>query len=62
MKVISLNEIARKVITPLIDNPELYRVSVKESPSGATIVDCGVEQLGSVGAGIMKMYQEKGTK
>ena len=53
MKVISLNEIARKVITPLIDNPELYRVSVKESPSGATIVDCGVEQLGSVGAGII---------
>jgi methenyltetrahydromethanopterin cyclohydrolase len=53
MKAISLNETAREAIAPLLNRPELYRVSVKKTTTGATIVDCGVEQKGSFGAGII---------
>jgi methenyltetrahydromethanopterin cyclohydrolase len=50
-KVLSVNQTAWKLAQKLLDNPELYRVSVSKSTAGATIIDAGVKVPGGYQAG-----------
>ncbi|MBT5641975.1 methenyltetrahydromethanopterin cyclohydrolase, partial [Candidatus Bathyarchaeota archaeon] len=49
----SINKLADGLAKNLIDNPEYYRVGVTELPSGATVIDTGVEAHGGYDAGLM---------
>jgi len=48
----SLNEAARELLTPLVDQPDRFGAVVHHR-GGATVVDCGVEAAGSVAAGLL---------
>lgn len=50
-KVLSVNQTAWKLAQKLLDNPELYKVSVSKSTTGATIIDAGVKMPGGYQAG-----------
>jgi len=43
----SLNEASLEIISPILDDPRRYGARIIKSPSGATIVDMGVEADGS---------------
>lgn len=51
--MLSLNEKAKAVIEPLIDDPDSFQVAVKKLETGATLIDCGIETEGSVEAGLL---------
>ena len=51
--MLSINKLADGLAKNLIDNPEYYRVGVTELPSGATVIDTGVEAHGGYDAGLM---------
>ncbi|MCW4049645.1 MAG: methenyltetrahydromethanopterin cyclohydrolase [Candidatus Bathyarchaeota archaeon] len=49
----SINKLAYKLTKKLIENPEYYRVGVEKLPSGATVIDTGLEAHGGYEAGLM---------
>jgi len=49
---ISVNKLAMKSVSELLNNPEEYRVKVEKLPSGATVIDTGLEALGGYLAGL----------
>ena len=49
----SINKMAYKWVSKLIENPEYYRVKVEKLPSGATVIDTGLEIHGGYEAGLM---------
>jgi methenyltetrahydromethanopterin cyclohydrolase len=51
MVALSVNQMAWKIAQRLLDNPELYGVTVSKSTAGATIVDAGVSAPGGFQAG-----------
>ncbi len=51
--MLSINTLAHSLAKKLIDNPEYYRVGVTKLPSGATVIDTGVEAHGGYDAGLM---------
>jgi methenyltetrahydromethanopterin cyclohydrolase len=51
--MLSINKLANSLAKKLIDNPEYYRVGVTKLPSGATVIDTGVEAHGGYDAGLM---------
>jgi methenyltetrahydromethanopterin cyclohydrolase len=51
MVVLSVNRKAHRLVERLIDDPEGHGVSVKVMVNGATIIDAGVEVIGSLSAG-----------
>ena len=51
--MLSINTLADSLAKKLIDNPEYYRVGVTKLPSGATVIDTGVEAHGGYEAGLM---------
>ena len=52
MKGISVNREALKVLQELLEEPEVHRVGVEKLPSGATIVDTGLEATGGLLSGL----------
>jgi methenyltetrahydromethanopterin cyclohydrolase len=48
----SLNEAARELLTTLVERPDRFGAVVHHR-AGATVVDCGVEAAGNVGAGLL---------
>jgi methenyltetrahydromethanopterin cyclohydrolase len=50
-KALSVNQMAWQKAQKLIDNPELYGVTVTKSTAGATIIDAGVNAPGGFQAG-----------
>ncbi len=51
--MLSINKLAYSLAEKLINNPEYYRVGVTKLPSGATVIDTGVEAHGGYEAGLM---------
>jgi len=51
--MLSINKLANSLAKKLIDNSEYYRVGVTKLPSGATVIDTGVEAHGGYDAGLM---------
>ena len=51
--MLSINKLANGLAKKLIDNSEYYRVGVTKLPSGATVIDTGVEAHGGYDAGLM---------
>lgn len=51
--MLSVNKLASKLVEKLIAEPEFYGVCVERLPSGATVVDTGLEALGGYEAGLM---------
>ena len=51
--MLSINTLAHSLARKLIDNPEYYRVGVTKLPSGATVIDTGVQAHGGYDAGLM---------
>jgi methenyltetrahydromethanopterin cyclohydrolase len=51
VKALSVNQLAYKKAQKLLDNPELYGVTVTKSAAGATIIDAGVKAPGGYEAG-----------
>jgi len=51
--MLSINTLAHSLAKKLIDNPEYYRVEVTKLPSGATVIDTGIEAHGGYDAGLM---------
>lgn len=52
MVKVSVNKEAEKIVKQLIENPDLYNVKVEKLPSGATIIDAGLEVSGGYLAGL----------
>ncbi len=50
--MISVNKGAHRVVEQLLSSPEKYNVKVQRLPSGATVIDTGVEVTGGFLAGI----------
>ncbi|MCP8319342.1 MAG: methenyltetrahydromethanopterin cyclohydrolase [archaeon] len=50
--VISVNKLAMKSVRELLNCPEEYRVKVENLPSGATVIDTGLEAPGGYLAGL----------
>ncbi len=51
--MLSINKLAYGLVEKLIANPEYYRVGVEKLPSGATVIDTGLEAHGGYEAGLM---------
>ena len=51
--MLSINKLAYKWAKKLIKAPEYYRVKVEKLPSGATVIDTGIEAHGGYEAGLM---------
>lgn len=51
--MLSINTLANSLAKKLIDNAEYYRVGVTKLPSGATVIDTGIEAHGGYDAGLM---------
>jgi len=51
--MLSINKLALKHVEELIANPDYYRVTVEKLPSGATVIDTGLEAHGGYEAGLM---------
>lgn len=50
--MISINNLAYEHVKKLLDNPEYYRVDVENFPSGATLIDTGLEAHGGYETGL----------
>jgi methenyltetrahydromethanopterin cyclohydrolase len=44
--MLSINKLSYKIVKKLIKYPEYYRVKVEKLPSGATIINTGLEAYG----------------
>jgi len=53
LNVLSINKLALKHVEELMANPDYYRVNVEKLPSGATVIDTGLEAHGGYEAGLM---------
>jgi methenyltetrahydromethanopterin cyclohydrolase len=51
--LLSLNKLALKHVRQFLDEPEYYNVIVERLPSGATIIDTGLNAVGGYEAGLM---------
>ena len=51
--MLSVNRLAYELVSELVKRKEYYRVEVDKLPSGATVVDTGVEAHGGYEAGLM---------
>jgi methenyltetrahydromethanopterin cyclohydrolase len=51
--MLSINNLAYNLAQKLIENPDYYRVRVEQLPSGATVIDTGIEAHGGYEAGLM---------
>ncbi len=51
--MLSINKMALKWTQKLIEDPDYYRVKVEKLPSGATVIDTGLEAHGGYEAGLM---------
>ncbi len=51
--MISINRLAFKLVKELMDRPEYYRVTVEKLPSGARVIDTGLQTHGGYEAGLM---------
>jgi len=51
--LLSLNKLALKHVRQFLDEPEYYNVVVERLPSGATIIDTGLNAAGGYEAGLM---------
>ena len=51
--MLSINTLAHSLAKKLVDNPEYYRVGITKLPSGATVIDTGIEAHGGYEAGLM---------
>ena len=51
--MVSINKLALKWVKKLIEDPDYYRVTVEKLPSGATVIDTGLEVHGGYEAGLM---------
>ena len=51
--MLSINTLAHSLAKKLVDNPEYYRVGITKLPSGATVIDTGIEAHGGYDAGLM---------
>ncbi|RLE56105.1 MAG: methenyltetrahydromethanopterin cyclohydrolase [Thermoprotei archaeon] len=49
---ISMNKLALRILDRVLSNTDLYKVKVHRYPCGATVVDAGVETMGSMDMGI----------
>lgn len=49
---VSVNREAFKIVKELLDRPEYYKVSISKLPSGATVIDTGLDAVGGVEAGL----------
>lgn len=53
LKMLSINKLADNLAKKLIENPDYYGVKVEKLPSGATVIDTGIEAHGGYEAGLM---------
>ena len=51
--MLSINRLAYELVEKLVERPEYYRVAVEKLPSGATVIDTGLEAHGGYEAGLM---------
>lgn len=51
--MLSINKLAYELVKELLAKPEYYRVGVEKLPSGATVIDTGLEAHGGYEAGLM---------
>jgi len=51
--MLSINKMAHNWVKKLMEDPEYYRVKVEKLPSGATVIDTGLEVHGGYEAGLM---------
>lgn len=51
--MLSINKLAHSLTKRLVENPDYYRVKVEKLPSGATVIDTGIEAHGGYEAGLM---------
>lgn len=51
--MLSINKLAFKWAQKLIEAPDYYRVNVEKLPSGAIVIDTGLEAHGGYEAGLM---------
>jgi methenyltetrahydromethanopterin cyclohydrolase len=51
--MMSINKLALKWVRKLMEDPDYYRVTVEKLPSGATVIDTGLEVHGGYEAGLM---------
>ncbi|MFQ6053907.1 MAG: methenyltetrahydromethanopterin cyclohydrolase, partial [Candidatus Bathyarchaeia archaeon] len=51
--LISINKLAFKLVEELMAEPDYYGVTVEGLPSGATVLDTGLEAHGGYEAGLM---------
>ncbi|UCH57063.1 MAG: methenyltetrahydromethanopterin cyclohydrolase [Candidatus Bathyarchaeota archaeon] len=51
--MLSINKLAYELVQELLKKPEYYRVGVERLPSGATVIDTGLEAHGGYEAGLM---------
>ena len=51
--MLGINKLAKKLVDKILENPSYYRVGVEKLPSGATVIDTGLEAHGGYEAGIM---------
>jgi len=51
--MLSINKLAYELVEKLLAKPEYYRVGVEKLPSGATVIDTGLEAHGGYEAGLM---------
>jgi methenyltetrahydromethanopterin cyclohydrolase len=50
--MLSINKLAFKLAKKFIESPEYYRVKVEKLPSGATVIDTGINAHGGYEAGL----------
>lgn len=51
--MISLNKLSLGIVEKLLENPDYYRIGIETLPSGATVIDTGLEAHGGFEAGLM---------
>ena len=51
--MLSINELAYKLVEKLLAKPDYYSVTVEKLPSGTTVIDTGLEAPGGYEAGLM---------
>jgi methenyltetrahydromethanopterin cyclohydrolase len=51
--MLSINKLAYELFERLVERPECYRVTVDKLPSGATVINTGLEAHGGFEAGLM---------
>ncbi len=52
-RLLSINRLAHKLVEELLAEPDYYGVTVERLPSGATVIDTGLEAPGGYEAGLM---------